>query len=83
MERKVLVSEIVSFINQYHLIRNTENLSMAKGRIEEELNKSEFVEGLIHVLNVRTKRRKGIDTEKLITILIELEKIRLELEYKK
>ena len=81
MKREKLVSELVNFCDTYKLIENFENLGMAKDRIEQQMDSSEFVEGLIHFLIVRTKNNKDIDTGKLITILIELEKIRLNLEY--
>jgi len=41
-----------------------------------------FVEGLINMMIVRSKMSKDIDVDKLMELLLELDKLRLELEYK-
>jgi hypothetical protein len=78
----MLINEIINFCDKYKLLENSENLSKVMDKIEEQLNNSEFVEELIHFFIIKTKNHKDINTGQLITILIELERIRLELEYK-
>jgi len=41
-----------------------------------------FIESLINTIIVKTKKSKDIDVEKLKELLLELEKIRLDLEYR-
>ena len=81
MERKILTSEIIEFCINNELFQQSEELRALKGSIEHQLVDAVFVEGLINRLIVKTKNRKGIDVEKLKQLLLELERIRLELEY--
>ena len=81
MERKILASEIVDFCLEYGVFNISTDIGEIKTRIEEQFVDFEFVEGLINMIIVNTKNKNDIDTGKLIELLIELEKIRLELEY--
>ena len=81
MERKTLVNEIVDFALEYGIFNISGAISEIKTKIEHQLVDYEFVEGLINMIIVKTKDHKDIDTGRLIKLLIELEKIRLELEY--
>jgi len=80
MGRTDFVNELIDFIREYRLFSNAENLS--KERIERQLEDSSFVEGLIHTLLVKTKYLDNVNFERLKKLILELEEIRLELEYK-
>jgi len=82
MERKELINEITGFCLEYRLFRRTADIEKIKNRIEEQLEDSEFIESLINTIILKTKRQKNKDTDRLKELLIELEKIRLEIEYK-
>ena len=85
MERKELIEEIISFCMEYRTINiprnDTERIILVKHRIEEQLKNSSFVEDLIHTLLVKTRYIKGMDNKRLKDLLVELEKVRLDLEY--
>jgi len=82
MERKELANDIVDFALEYGVFNISGQICDIKRRIEEQFIDFEFVEGLINMIIVKTKDKNDIDTGRLIELLIELEKIRLELEYK-
>ena len=81
MERKVLINEISDFCFYYGLYNKLINISEIKSNIEFGLKDPVFIENLISTINVNIRKRKNVDTQKLITILTELERLRLELEY--
>jgi hypothetical protein len=81
MNNKELVNEIIGFCVTYRLFEKSEELTAIKEAIEHQLVDVVFVEGLINRLILKAKDRKDIDFEKLKTLLLELERIRLELEY--
>ena len=82
MERKELVNEIFSFCLVHGLLFDgqTEAITV-KNELYYQLQEIDFVEGLIHLLIIKTKNYKSMDISKLKRILLELEKVRLELEY--
>lgn len=80
MNRKELIKEITAFYIEYGIIKPFETEEV-KRNTEAQLNNCAFIESLINMIIVKTKYRKNIDTEKIKTLLLELEKIRLELEY--
>lgn len=82
MQRKVLAGELVDFLDDNKLVPKIESRSLAKDRIERGLNNSEYVEWLIHLLITKTKYRENVDFVEFNKLVSELEKIRLELEYK-
>ena len=79
MERNELANEIIDFSLVYRLFDNPEN--MKSENIVQHLEESWFVEHLIHVLNVKAKYIKSMDNNRLKRLLIELERVRLDLEY--
>jgi len=81
MERKILITEIANFCLKYKLFNKLISLSEVKNRIESQLEDIEFVESLINTIIIKTKRGKNIETKKLKGLLLELERLRLELEY--
>jgi hypothetical protein len=53
-----------------------------KTMIEIWIESTEHIESLINTIIIKTSERSDIDIEKLKILLLELERIRLELEYK-
>ena len=50
--------------------------------IENQLDDAEFIENIINTLITRSRKRSDIDIEALKELLVELEKIRVDVEYK-
>ena len=83
MEREDLINEIIYFCFAYRLLNKKIDINELKKGLERLLDDVDFVESLIHMFSTKPKKRKNMNIEKLKEILIELEKIRLDLEYKK
>ena len=81
MRRKKLINEITQFCVDCEVFDRSVNLGEIRNRIEILLNESEFIEDLINTIIYKAKMHNNFDTEKLKKMLLELEKIRLELEY--
>lgn len=81
MERKVLVNEIIHFCLKYGILKYPVTARKFKN-IERELANAEFVEGLINTIILKARIHKNTDINKLKELLLELERLRLELEYK-
>jgi len=81
MERKDLINEIISFCYIYKLFGRSAKEDEIRNSIGHRLNESAFIESLINVIVLKTKGRRNIDINKTKEILIELEKVRLNLEY--
>jgi len=83
MERKILVERIVEFYFQTGLLNEAVlKKDEIKIVIDDCLGKEEYIETIINTIMLRAKTQKNLDIEKLKEILIELERRRLELEYK-
>ena len=82
MQKNVLINEIANFCFFYGLYNRPINISEIRNRIEYQLKEPAFIENLINMINVNIRKRKNVDTGKLINILTELERLRLELEYR-
>ena len=82
MERENLINEIIDFCLDYRLFSEGVIVGDMKIIIEKELEDFEFVESLINTIIVKSKTRKKTDSKRLRSLLLELEKIRLEMEYK-
>jgi len=83
MERKILVKKIVGFYFETGLLDETIlKKDEIKLIVDDCLGKVEYIELIINTIIHRAKTHKNLDVEKLKEILIELEKVRLELEYK-
>jgi len=78
MNKENLINEIINFCFDYDVIVDQADL---RKRIEEKLNEAHFIENLINTIYIKSKNSQNIDLEKVKELLIELEKIRLELEY--
>ena len=82
MERKKLANDVTDFAIKYGIFNIKCGTREIKSRIEEQFCDVVFVEGLINMIIVKAKNHKNIDTGKLIELLTELERLRLQLEYK-
>ena len=83
MERNVLVNRIVRF---YFETRLLDESKMSKEELEDIiadcLNKAEHVETIINTIIHRAKTNRNFNIDELIEMQTELERIRLNLEYK-
>jgi len=82
MERNILVNKIVRFCFDCEVLDETSNQCETETIVDQRLDDVEFIENLINTVIVTSRGRKNLDVEQLKELLIELEKIRLELEYK-
>ena len=80
MNKFDLAKELIDFCTIHKIFGNSE-IGASTGKIAEQLEESWFVEHFIYTLIVKTKNKEDIDFKKLKELLIELEKIRLDLEY--
>jgi len=80
MGKKELAEKIIYFCIEYRLLDRAKDMILEKGRVERELEDICFVENLIHLLILKTKYIE-VDNRKLKNLLVELEKVRLDLEY--
>ena len=82
MERNVLIGRIINFCFTYNIL-DDESIEMGEltDVIRKMLGEAYFLESLINTIIIASKKNKGVDIEEVKTLLIELEKIRLELEY--
>jgi len=82
MEKNILIGKIINFCFAYNVI-DDESIGVTEltDVIEKMLNETFFLESLINTIIIVSKKHAGIDIEEVKTLLIELEKIRLELEY--
>jgi len=82
MNRKKLANDVTDFALEYGIFNITCGTQEIKQRIEEQFIDPAFVEGLINMIIVKAKDQDDIDTGRLIELLSDLERLRLELEYK-
>jgi len=82
MDRSILVGKIAGFLFVYNAL---DVASITEKELEflikDKLETASFVEILINTIIIRAKKHKGIDIELVKELLLELEKIRLDLEY--
>jgi len=83
MEIIELAEEIINFCVKYRLLGNPKKIIKSKDRVIQELGNIVFVESLIHMLILKTKYIHNVDNNRLKVLLVELEKVRLDLEYDK
>jgi len=82
MERTVLIDEIINFGLNYGLLKNPFVIKRIRKNIEKELTEVEFVENLYNTIFSKAKERKVLRQKRIKDLLMELEKLRLELEDK-
>jgi len=84
MEQKKLArlaSELTDFCIAYGIFNTTCATREIKQRIEKQFDDVTFVEGMIRFIIAKMNNRKDIDAGRLIELLSELERLRLEHEY--
>ena len=81
MGKLELAEEIIDFCVKYRLLGNPKRIVKSKDRVIQELENVCFVEGLIRML-IRKTQYIDVDNNRLKNLLIELEKVRLDLEYR-
>jgi len=79
MERDILINEIASFCIDYGVIIDRREI---RNKIEAGLGRAELIESLINTIFIKAKNGRIKDIEKVKELLVELEKIRLDLEFK-
>jgi len=80
IERKTLINEITKFCIKYEVFKEKVETSDIEMGVEAGLESSAFIESLINIIILKTKYSENMDIEKVKFILLELEKIRLDLE---
>ena len=80
MTKRELAEKLTSFCAEYRLLGNPKRVLKAIDRVEQELDNICFVESVIHMLCLKTKYI-DVDNVRLKDLLMELEKVRLDLEY--
>ena len=79
MRRDILINEIIGFCFDYGVLIDENEV---RTKIDIKLNEAAFVESLINTIIIKEKNSSNINPIKVKELLLELEKIRLELEYK-
>jgi len=74
----MLIEQVVRFCFHYDGLIDDE----VRTKVASELGEPAFIESLINTIVIKAKNSKNIDVKKVQELLLELEKIRLELEYK-
>ena len=87
MQKNQLIDEIISFCYKYEIFTGKINADeMKELLVTIGLNDFEFVENMINTIYIKTKTCENLDYERLErtkSIIVELEKIRFDLEYLK
>jgi len=82
LKKNVLIGKIINFCFTYNVLDDESiGVSELTDIIEKMLGEAYFLESLINTIIIVSKKHRSIDTTEVKTLLIELEKIRLELEY--
>jgi len=79
MAKYILIREIISFCLDYGFKLDEKEVEK---KVRLYLNKVEFVEKLIGMIIAKAKIDKNVDIHRRKELLLELEKVRLDLEFK-
>jgi len=79
MEKDILVREIVSFCLDYGVLIKKKEIER---KIAQGLESAELIEDLYNTIFRKAKSGKIKDIKRVIELLVELERVRLELEFK-
>ena len=77
-----LANELTDFCLAHGIFNTTCGAKEIKQRIAEQFDDVVFVEGLINHIIIKAQNNRDMDTGKLVELLSELERLRLELEYR-
>ena len=81
MDRINFLDELVDFCLYNNIFNKSISVEQIRSGIEHNLDDADFVESLINQIILKTKQHRHINTDSVKMLLLELEKIRLELEY--
>ena len=82
MERKELINEIISFCFECGVLDASDNVGELQIIFDSKLEEPHFIENLINTIVIKTRTCGELDIEKIKNLLLELERVRLELEFK-
>ena len=82
MEKDILAGELACFCFVYGILGKSIEENIIRSKIESGLENIGFIKALICTLALQSSDRSYIDVEKLKELLLELERIRLELSIK-
>ena len=83
MDRYTLVGEIINFCVQHGVFDDDVDYMGIKTIVEKNLDDPAFVESLINTIILKAEPQDDIDSMQVKTLLLELERVRLEHEYQK
>ena len=81
MERYELINEIANFGYNHGIFNWQMEANEVKQGIGYMLDESAHIESLINTINTRAKNTHNLDVKRTKAILLELDRIRLDLEY--
>ena len=82
MEKNILINDIVNFCYSYNIFSKSITINQIRFGLEKHLDESDFVESLIGTIMRKAKKRKNIDIDRTIDILLMLDRQRYEQEFK-
>ena len=82
LEEKILVKELTGFFFVYGILGRELEESTIRKIVKNSLEKIELVETLINKLTNEAKKQRYIDVAKAKELLLELEQVRIELDFK-
>ena len=82
MDKNVLSNEIAHFCCYFNLLENPVDNKQIKENIKKQLDDVVFVENLYNTIFKKAKQYKILKRARIKALLIELEKIRIDLENK-
>ena len=77
MERDILISAIVRFCFDYDEVIDDE----IREKVQSKLTSANFIENVISTIHIKTRNSSNIDTKQIKAMILELEKMRLDIEY--
>ena len=80
--RNVFISEIVKFCFDYKVIHESVTEDELRQIIHNHIEDEAFIENLINTIILKARTCSYLEIERLKDLLIKLERVRLDLEYK-
>jgi len=77
MDRNTLISVIVRLCFDYEEVIDDE----IRAKVESKLESPDFIENIIRTVHVKARSSKNINIKQVKLLLLELERIRLDIEY--
>ena len=73
----MLISAIVRFCFDYNEVIDDE----IRAKVESKLASPDFIENVISTIHIKARNGRNIDFKQVKAMILELEKIRLDIEY--